>query len=89
MRAIDRVGHEGPAQLGKVEALLAQLDRSIAEKAGLRREKAARFELRQTLAGALVSLGKGRIRIEPAPLRRSRATGISRQPRTRSNKATM
>ncbi len=89
MRAIDRVGHEGPAQLGKVEALLAQLDRSIAEKAGQRREKPARFELRQTLAGALVSLGKGRIRIEPAPLRRSRATGISRQPRTRSNKATM
>ena len=27
-RAIDRVGHEGPAELGKVEALLAALDRA-------------------------------------------------------------
>ncbi len=31
MRAIDRVGHEGPAELGKVEALLAALDRAVAE----------------------------------------------------------
>ena len=30
-RAIDRVGHEGPAELGKVEALLAALDRAVAE----------------------------------------------------------
>ena len=30
-RAIDRAGHEGPAELGKVEALLAALDRAIAE----------------------------------------------------------
>jgi tRNA(Ile)-lysidine synthase len=89
MRAIDRVGHEGPAQLGKVEALLAQLDRSITERSGRRSDKPARLELRQTLAGALVSLGKGRIRIEPAPLRRGRATGIPGQPRTGSNKATV
>ncbi len=33
MRAIDRFGHEGPAELGKVEALLAALDRAGAEKA--------------------------------------------------------
>ena len=32
LRAIDRFGHEGPAELGKVEALLAALDRaSLAE----------------------------------------------------------
>ena len=31
-RAIDRFGHEGPAELGKVEALLAALDRALAEK---------------------------------------------------------
>jgi hypothetical protein len=31
MRAIDRVGHEGPAELGKAEALLAALDRAIAQ----------------------------------------------------------
>jgi hypothetical protein len=29
-RAIDRAGHEGPAELGKVEALLAALDRAVA-----------------------------------------------------------
>ena len=28
-RAIDRCGHEGPAELGKVEALLAALDRAM------------------------------------------------------------
>jgi tRNA(Ile)-lysidine synthase len=89
MRAIDRVGHERPARLGKVETLLAQLDRSITETSGRPGEKSARFELRQTLGGALVSLGKGRIRIEPAPLRRGRANGIPGQPRTGSNKATV
>ena len=31
-RAIDRFGHEGPAELGKVEALLAALDRAVAER---------------------------------------------------------
>ena len=31
MRAIDRVGHEGPAELGKVEALLTVLDRAVSE----------------------------------------------------------
>jgi tRNA(Ile)-lysidine synthase len=67
-RAIDRFGHEGPAELGKVETLLAALDRAGAEKAG-----AGRLGLKQTLAGALVSLTAGRIRIEPAPPRRRRA----------------
>lgn len=31
-RAIDRAGHEGPAELGKVEALLAALDRAVIEE---------------------------------------------------------
>src|SRR6266849_1242087 len=60
LRAIDRVGHEGPAELGKVEALLSALD-----LAGSNRN-AGRRRLKQTLAGALVSLIDGRIRIEPA-----------------------
>jgi tRNA(Ile)-lysidine synthase len=68
LRRIDRVGHEGPAELGKVEALLAALDRACA-KTGHK----GRFRLKQTLAGALVSLVDGRIRIEPAPPRRRRA----------------
>ena len=63
LRRIDRVGHEGPAELGKVEALLAALDRGPAK---------GRIRLKQTLAGALVSLADGRIRIEPAPPRRRR-----------------
>jgi tRNA(Ile)-lysidine synthase len=68
LRFIDRVGHEGPAELGKVEALLSALDRAGAENAAK-----GRIRLKQTLAGALVSLTEDRIRIEPAPLRRNRA----------------
>jgi tRNA(Ile)-lysidine synthase len=59
-RSLDRVGHEGPTELGKVEALLATLDRAIAAQSGLK----------TTLAGAAVSLVRGRIRIIAAPLRR-------------------
>jgi len=33
MRAINRFGHEGPAELGKLETLLAQLDRNFTEPA--------------------------------------------------------
>jgi tRNA(Ile)-lysidine synthase len=72
MRAINRFGHEGPAELGKVEALLAQLDRSFAEKHGKTGPRLAQIRLKQTLAGALVSINQGRIRIEPAPMRRRR-----------------
>jgi tRNA(Ile)-lysidine synthase len=64
-RAIDRVGHEGPAELGKVEALLGVLDRAVA---------GGRPKLKQTLAGAIISLIGRRIRIEPAPPRRGRTT---------------
>ena len=62
-RAIDRVGHEGPADLGKVESLLAVLERAVAE---------GRPKLKQTLAGAIISLIGARIRVEPAPPRRNR-----------------
>ncbi|WP_213288715.1 tRNA lysidine(34) synthetase TilS [Bradyrhizobium sp. sGM-13] len=65
-RAIDRVGHEGPAELGKVEALLTVLDNAIANG-----QKQSR--LKQTLAGAAISLTGGRIYIDAAPPRGSRA----------------
>ncbi len=65
-RAIDRLGHEGPAELGKVEALLAALEQAGAKK----RRPGNRPKLKQTLAGALISLADGRIRVEPAPPRR-------------------
>src|ERR1700681_3813079 len=68
LRAIDRFGYEGPAELGKVEALLAALDRAMAESGPRRRPR-----LKQTLAGALVSLIDDRITIAPAPPRRRRA----------------
>jgi tRNA(Ile)-lysidine synthase len=92
LRAINRFGHEGPAELGKVEALLSALDRTVAEKtngqrpslrksilrkSSLRKSRLVRSEpgqprLKQTLAGALVSLINDRIRVEPAPPRRRR-----------------
>jgi tRNA(Ile)-lysidine synthase len=75
LRAIDKFGHEGPAELGKVETLLAALDRAGAEKAGEGRPRLKprpKPRLKQTLAGALVSLTEGRIRVEPAPPRRRR-----------------
>jgi tRNA(Ile)-lysidine synthase len=62
-RAIDRVGHEGPVELGKLEALLGALDRAIA---------AGRPRLKQTLAGAVIGLGGGRIHVDPAPPRRGK-----------------
>jgi tRNA(Ile)-lysidine synthase len=72
-RAIDRFGHEGPAELGKVEALLAVVDRAVAESRRGCLPSLSQSRLKQTLAGALVSLIDGRIRVEPAPPRRSRA----------------
>ena len=62
-RAIDRAGHEGSAELGKLEALLGALDKAIAE---------GRSKLKQTLAGAAISLIGGRIHVDPAPPRRGR-----------------
>jgi tRNA(Ile)-lysidine synthase len=72
LRAINRFGHEGPAELGKVEALLSALDRACAQKTAGRGPNRAKTRLKQTLAGALVSLVDGRIRIEAAPPRRPR-----------------
>jgi tRNA(Ile)-lysidine synthase len=78
MRAIDRFGTEGPVELGKAETLLAALDRTLDQAldrtfAGIPGgSAAARGRLKQTLAGALVSVSKGWISITPAPSRRPR-----------------
>jgi tRNA(Ile)-lysidine synthase len=79
LRAIDRAGHEGPAQLGKVEALLAVLDQALrmateerAAKRQLKPRARPKAWLKQTLAGAVITLSGGRIVICPAPLRRRR-----------------
>ncbi|UFS91420.1 tRNA lysidine(34) synthetase TilS [Bradyrhizobium daqingense] len=67
LRAIDALGHEGPAELGKVENLMSTLDRAMA---GPGAAANGRPVLKQTLAGALISLAGGRIQIAPAPARR-------------------
>jgi tRNA(Ile)-lysidine synthase len=67
-RAIERVGDEGPVELGKLEALCAAL--------GEARDR-ARF--RRTLAGAVVTLSGRRLLVERAPPRR-RAQTASKRP---------
>ena len=76
IRAINALGHEGPAELGKAEALLAQMDRCLAANGAKSSAKRAQIHLKQTLAGALVSISRSRILIMPAPKRRgSGSTG--------------
>lgn len=76
MRAINRVGTEGPVELGKAEALLDRLDRTLAGTGGGGTPTSGR--LKQTLAGALVSTTRDAIRITPAPPRRPRGTSGGR-----------
>ncbi|WP_445492551.1 tRNA lysidine(34) synthetase TilS [Rhodopseudomonas sp. RCAM05734] len=63
LRMVNRAGHEGPAELGKAEALVLALDQAC-------RDGAKGIRLKQTLAGALVSLTGDLLRIEAAPPRR-------------------
>lgn len=65
-RAIDAVGREGPAELGKLEALCAAL--CDVGRAGSRKA------FRRTLAGAVVTLTPARLVVERAPPRRARRT---------------
>jgi len=70
LRAINRFGHEGPAELGKVESLLAVLDDAVQGGSAGAGARPISARLKQTLAGALISIDKGQIRIAPAPARR-------------------
>jgi tRNA(Ile)-lysidine synthase len=63
-RLIDRVGHEGPAELAKAESLLSSLDHARQIK------RPARWQ--QTLAGAAVGLSRKVVSVGPAPLRQRR-----------------
>ena len=67
-RAIGAVGNEGPVELGKLEALL--------EAVGSKRA-AGRF--RRTLAGAIVTIDRGRLAVERAPARRPRGHKTARK----------
>ncbi|RTL52220.1 MAG: tRNA lysidine(34) synthetase TilS [Bradyrhizobiaceae bacterium] len=64
MREINRVGHEGPAELGKAEAMVEGLARAGGA--------VPQMPFRQTLAGAVVSIRRGRVQVEPAPRRKAR-----------------
>ncbi len=59
-RAVNRMGHEGPAELAKLEALHGALIEAWRTNALFRR----------TLAGALLDLSDGRLAVDPAPARR-------------------
>ncbi len=59
-RAIDGTGHEGPAELGKLEAL----QQALADA------NAANRMLKRTLAGAVIELDGHRLCVEAAPARR-------------------
>lgn len=59
--AIDRVGNEGPAELGKLEAFHAAMSRALDES----------VKFRRTLAGAVVTVARDKITVERAPPRRT------------------
>ncbi|MBY0532567.1 MAG: tRNA lysidine(34) synthetase TilS [Xanthobacteraceae bacterium] len=67
-RLIDRVGHEGPAELGKVEALYGELLRDYLLDRPTKR----------TLAGALISADRFNLNVAPAPPRKSRANAAKK-----------
>lgn len=59
-RAVEALGHEGPVELGKLETVYRDL---VGAAAGTGR-------WRRTIAGALVTLARGRLSVAPAPGRR-------------------
>lgn len=68
-RAIDWLGNEGPVELAKLETLCEALEGAIYDQ-WLASKAAGRF--RRTLAGAIVTVTRGALTIEPAPPRRRR-----------------
>lgn len=68
LRTLSRHGHEGPPELGKVEVLAEALSQAAARSP----QAAAKIRLKQTLAGAVISLTGDRLVIAPAPPRRGR-----------------
>ena len=68
-RAVAQLGDEGPVELAKLEALAAALrDR-------LEGGESYTATFRRTLAGALLTLSRGKVTVARAPARRGRSTG--------------
>ncbi|WP_398483905.1 tRNA lysidine(34) synthetase TilS [Tardiphaga sp.] len=63
LRMLNEVGHEGPAELGKVESLSLAMEQAMQQGGN-------GILLKQTLAGAVISLTRTRLKIAPAPPRR-------------------
>lgn len=76
LRALGRVGQEGRPELGKVEALADALDRAANVSAA-----PGRIKLKQTLAGAVITLKTDRLLITSAPPRRRKPGASARTPR--------
>lgn len=70
LRAIDRVGIEGPAELGKVESLLQGVDSAIRTAGSGKGRGRFKAYFKQSLAGAIVSIDGARVHIVAAPPRR-------------------
>jgi tRNA(Ile)-lysidine synthase len=68
LRMINQVGLEGPAELGKAESLALAMEQAM-QSAG------NGILLKQTLAGAVISLTRNRLKIAPAPPRRGAVRG--------------
>jgi tRNA(Ile)-lysidine synthase len=68
-RAVARHGDEGPVELGKLEALLVA--------ATLAGQKPAKAPFRRTLAGALMTIENGELRVERAPARRRQVSRLA------------
>lgn len=66
LRMIDRVGREGPAELGKVESLLDALDGALSSA----RSGVSSVRFKRTLAGAAISMEQGRLIVVAAPKRK-------------------
>lgn len=70
-RAIAAMGREGVAELAKLEALVVALREALAPMVG-ETLPGQRPHFRRTLAGALVAVRGGQVRVTPAPPRRVR-----------------
>ncbi|RAI29881.1 hypothetical protein CH338_28310, partial [Rhodoplanes elegans] len=68
-RLVAAAATEGPVELGKLEAVATALHAAVLGPTGA---PSARF--RRTLAGAMVTLSRGRLTVEPAPARRAGRT---------------
>ena len=79
-RSLSRLGSQGPVELGKLEALLAEAAPAIQTSAN---PKASKVQFRRSLAGALLGVAGGKLIVEPAPARRKASSSAVSKPATK------